>query len=257
MTITKLFLTVSFSVFSLSTASMVLIAPNQQRHQQQVEEAAGTSTSTVEEVAVVTEAYATSNTVCTSDEIRSTHPTLCRMLTRLEQDPEELSKDITQWARLNGLLVGEDLVSTTSVVGFSSKSYDQQPMATSSSTTFSSQLPVVFAHGMGDSCFNDGMIHITNHTSLLLGGVYTTCIPTGDTQAEDTSNGYFLNMDASVDVFASKVAVDPHLQDGFHAIGFSQGNNVIRGYITRFVTTRTAWYCLTRRQKRCPLYSVH
>ena len=28
------------------------------------------------------------------------------------------------------------------------------------------------------------------------------CIPTGDTRIEDTINGFFLNMDASVDVFA-------------------------------------------------------
>jgi palmitoyl-protein thioesterase len=43
-------------------------------------------------------------------------------------------------------------------------------------------------------------------------------------------------MDASVDVFASKVAADPYLQNGFHAIGLSQGNNVIRGYIARYNT---------------------
>ena len=61
--------------------------------------------------------------------------------------------------------------------------------------------------------------------------VYVTCIGTGETQAEDTKNGYFLNMDKSVDVFATKISKDPMLQQGFHAVGFSQGNNIIRGYI--------------------------
>ena len=88
---------------------------------------------------------------------------------------------------------------------------------------------------MGDSCFNSGMINIGKHTSSLLSdddeNVYVTCIGTGDTQAEDTKNGYFLNMDKSVDVFATKISKDPMLQNGFHAIGFSQGNNIIRGYI--------------------------
>jgi palmitoyl-protein thioesterase len=41
-------------------------------------------------------------------------------------------------------------------------------------------------------------------------------------------------MDASVDVFAESVRRDPKLANGFHAIGFSQGNNVIRGYIARY-----------------------
>ena len=40
-------------------------------------------------------------------------------------------------------------------------------------------------------------------------------------------------MDASVEVFAAGVRADPNLLDGFHAIGFSQGNNVIRGYIAK------------------------
>lgn len=41
-------------------------------------------------------------------------------------------------------------------------------------------------------------------------------------------------MDANVDIFAESVRADPKLANGFHAIGFSQGNNVIRGYIARY-----------------------
>jgi palmitoyl-protein thioesterase len=87
---------------------------------------------------------------------------------------------------------------------------------------------------MGDSCFNDGMQGIVKQTSDMLNGVYVVCIPTGKTRHEDTTNGYFLNMDASVDIFATAIQEDPQLQNGFHAIGFSQGNNVIRGYISRY-----------------------
>jgi palmitoyl-protein thioesterase len=89
---------------------------------------------------------------------------------------------------------------------------------------------------MGDSCFNSGMQYVTKVISKWLGDVYTVCIPTGSTQQEDTKNGYFLNMDASVDVFQSAIALDPALSKGFHAIGFSQGNNVIRGYIAKHNT---------------------
>ncbi|KAL3921187.1 MAG: hypothetical protein SGILL_002878 [Bacillariaceae sp.] len=155
------------------------------------------------------------------------HQILCLMLDDLAENPQALAEEFTEFARFHKLLVGDGW---------------QFPVHTPEKKTFPSQaqgqaqLPVVFAHGMGDSCFNSGMIHIGNHTSSLLENVYVTCIPTGDTQSEDTTNGYFMSMDASVDVFASKIAQDPKLQNGFHAIGFSQGNNVIRGYIARYNT---------------------
>jgi palmitoyl-protein thioesterase len=118
-----------------------------------------------------------------------------------------------------------------------------EPRQLFSSSPPHSDLPVVLAHGMGDSCFNSGMQHVTatvaqwlsegNGNSSSSSAVYTVCIPTGATRGEDTKNGYFLSMDASVDAFATAVASDPKLQRGFHALGFSQGNNVIRGYIAQ------------------------
>ena len=94
-------------------------------------------------------------------------------------------------------------------------------------------LPIVVAHGMGDSCFNPGMESITKASGVQL-GVYSVCIPTGDNQMSDTINGFLLSMDKSVDVFAAKVRADPKLAKGFNAYGLSQGNNVIRGYITKY-----------------------
>ncbi|KAH8056190.1 palmitoyl-(protein) hydrolase [Aureococcus anophagefferens] len=41
-------------------------------------------------------------------------------------------------------------------------------------------------------------------------------------------------MDKSVDFFAAKIRADPKLAGGFNAFGFSQGNNVIRGYIIKY-----------------------
>jgi hypothetical protein len=131
----------------------------------------------------------TYNSLCISDEIQSTNPVLCRMLTRLEKEPEKLSEDITAWAKRHGLLVGENLFVGNNVKSVSSsfsvpaERGDGQDDLT---VNTGPQLPVVFAHGMGDSCFNSGMIHITNHTSSLLGNVYATCIAIGDNQAEDT-----------------------------------------------------------------------
>ena len=162
-----------------------------------------------------------------SELLYATHPALCEMLDRLEEDPEGLASEMTEEARRRNALVGDDLEPSGGLL-------ERAPFLLDDDDD--DQLPVVFAHGMGDSCFNSGMINIGTHTSDLLGGAYVVCVPTGDTQAEDTTNGYFMNMDKSVDVFASKIAKDPKLRNGFHAVGFSQGNNVIRGYISRYNT---------------------
>jgi palmitoyl-protein thioesterase len=166
--------------------------------------------------------------ICT-DEERQHHPLLCHMMQRAEDDTDAFVQDVQSFASQHGLLVGEHWVDSTPRIGVAAKRRRLGGQE-------SAQLPVVLAHGMGDSCFNDGMQHITQRVSELLGGVYTVCIPTGQSQAEDTKSGYFLNMDASVDVLAASIAADPQLQGGFHAIGFSQGNNVVRGYISRYNT---------------------
>jgi len=95
------------------------------------------------------------------------------------------------------------------------------------------ELPIVAAHGMGDSCFNSGMKSITADLAKHL-GVYGVCVPTGDNFLSDTINGFLMNMDKSVDVFAKKIQADPNLKGGFNAIGFSQGNSLIRGYIQKY-----------------------
>lgn len=97
----------------------------------------------------------------------------------------------------------------------------------------SDSLPLVFLHGMGDSCFNTGMKSITEESGEYL-GVYSTCIPTGDDKREDTLNGFFMDMDTSVDVFAEKVRADAQLAGGFNCVGLSQGNNICRGYIQKY-----------------------
>ena len=105
--------------------------------------------------------------------------------------------------------------------------------ATAASTTRDYSLPTVFAHGMGDSCFNPGMESITKAVGNFT-GTYSICIPTGATQGKDTSNGFFMTMDTNVDVWADAIAKNPALKNGFNAVGFSQGNSVVRGYIQKY-----------------------
>merc|ERR1711870_6865 len=83
------------------------------------------------------------------------------------------------------------------------------------------------------SCFNDGMKQITDKTGEHLGS-YSVCIPTGDDLNSDTNNGFFMTMNKNVEVFAEAIKKDPKLAGGFNAVGFSQGNSIIRGYIHRY-----------------------
>ena len=96
-----------------------------------------------------------------------------------------------------------------------------------------SALPTVMGHGMGDSCFNEGMKEITADVGKHIGS-YSVCVPTGDNWLQDTLNGFLLNMDKSVTVFANKIKADDNLKNGFNAIGFSQGNSLIRGYYQKY-----------------------
>ena len=165
---------------------------------------------------------------------RKDHPMLCRMLDHAENDLDGLAAELHNWARSHGLLV--ELPGYVASPDTQIQVTDDYVAASSRRRRLNSvdqQLPVVLTHGMGDSCFNEGMVDLTARVSEALGGVYAVCIPTGKSQSEDTSNGYLLNMDASVDVFAEAIRKDPQLQRGFHGIGLSQGNNVLRGYIAK------------------------
>eukprot|EP00929_Paragymnodinium_shiwhaense_P111116 TRINITY_DN7872_c0_g1_i1.p2 TRINITY_DN7872_c0_g1~~TRINITY_DN7872_c0_g1_i1.p2 ORF type:complete len:358 (-),score=85.77 TRINITY_DN7872_c0_g1_i1:211-1284(-) len=94
-------------------------------------------------------------------------------------------------------------------------------------------LPTVTAHGMGDSCWEPGFSSVTRGIGKKT-GTYAKCIPTAGNIITDTIDGFVKNMDASLDYFAAKIKADPKLAGGFNAIGFSQGNSLIRGYIQKY-----------------------
>lgn len=94
--------------------------------------------------------------------------------------------------------------------------------------------PVVLMHGMGDAAANPGMQSIRRAISGKLNGAYVKNIAIGQSAAEDTKNGFFMNLDDQVEYFARVVRSDSALREGFNAMGFSQGNLIIRGYIERY-----------------------
>ncbi len=190
--------------------------------------------------------------ICSSEEAAE-HPHHCHLMTLAANEPEYLSMELHAFAKHLGLVIGpqlqqvrvhlDDKVESESGVSESVSAVMRHlraggakkhiGKASSATSATSSARPTVLAHGMGDSCFNDGMQTITSHVADLTSN-YATCIPTGDTLHDDTINGYFMSMDDNIDEFAKRIKADDTLSNGFSAIGFSQGNNVIRGYIAKY-----------------------
>jgi palmitoyl-protein thioesterase len=65
-------------------------------------------------------------------------------------------------------------------------------------------------------------------------GAYAACVGGADSQEMDTVNGFFENMTYLVDYFAAQVRKDARLAGGFDAVGLSQGNLIIRGYVEMY-----------------------
>jgi len=90
-------------------------------------------------------------------------------------------------------------------------------------------------HGMGDFAKNpSGMVPLAVEISLYLGGAYVLNVQIGESIAADILNGFIMNLDDQVDYFAKIVQSDSKLSRGFNAVGYSQGNLIIRGYVERY-----------------------
>lgn len=94
--------------------------------------------------------------------------------------------------------------------------------------------PIVLWHGMGDTCciaFSLGAfkIFLQNH----IPGVYVHSLRIGNSTVEDLENGYFMNPNKQIEYVCKKLSLDPNLQNGFNAIGFSQGSQFLRAVIQR------------------------
>ncbi|CAG2212260.1 palmitoyl-protein thioesterase 1-like [Mytilus galloprovincialis] len=96
------------------------------------------------------------------------------------------------------------------------------------------QTPVVLWHGMGDSCCNPlSMGSIKGLIEKQVSKVYVKSLEIGDNIEEDTVNGFFLNCNTQISMVCEMLAKDPKLQNGYNAIGFSQGGQFLRAVAQR------------------------
>jgi len=89
--------------------------------------------------------------------------------------------------------------------------------------------PAVIVHGMGDSGTNPGMKSICATVPKKYPGTFVLCSTTADGM-----KSIFTKMPDQVSQFAAEVRSHPELANGFNAVGLSQGNTVLEGYIALY-----------------------
>ncbi|CAO2588870.1 Palmitoyl-protein thioesterase 1 [Lemmus lemmus] len=88
--------------------------------------------------------------------------------------------------------------------------------------------PLVIWHGMGDSCCNPiSMGAIKKMVEKELPGIYVLSLEIGKNMMEDVENSFFLNVNSQVTIVCQILEKDPRLQQGYNAMGFSQGGQFL------------------------------
>lgn len=95
-------------------------------------------------------------------------------------------------------------------------------------------IPVVIWHGMGDSCCNPlSMGRIKSMIEKDIPGIYVRSLMIGSNIIEDMENGFLMNVNKQIDMVCKKLASDEKLQNGYNALGFSQGGQFLRAVAQR------------------------
>lgn len=95
------------------------------------------------------------------------------------------------------------------------------------------KLPIVLWHGLGDTYSSEGIKEISEILNEAL-GVFVYSIYVDRNPLNDRNDGFFGNVNDQIESVANQLSNVPELQNGFNAIGFSQGGLFLRGYIERY-----------------------
>ncbi|KAK6194927.1 hypothetical protein SNE40_000457 [Patella caerulea] len=99
-------------------------------------------------------------------------------------------------------------------------------------------LPVVIWHGIGDSCCGRNMGSIKSLIEEQVQGIYVKSLEIGNSTTEDVNNGYLMNVNDQITMACKLISDDSKLQNGYNALGFSQGGQFMRGVVQRCPTPR-------------------
>jgi len=98
----------------------------------------------------------------------------------------------------------------------------------------SANLPVVLWHGMGDSCCNPlTMGGFSRMIKKNLPGTHVHSIKIKDGITSDTIAGFIGSVNEQVDIACDQIAKNSALQNGYNAVGLSQGAQFLRAVAQR------------------------
>lgn len=85
---------------------------------------------------------------------------------------------------------------------------------------------------MGDTAYGS-IKSIINFLERKFPGIYVASIQMGNNSEEDFLSSYFMNLNEQVEKACQLIKNDTNLQGGYHALGFSQGGQILRAIAQR------------------------
>ncbi|KAG0249128.1 hypothetical protein BG011_009567 [Mortierella polycephala] len=93
--------------------------------------------------------------------------------------------------------------------------------------------PVVFYHGMGDSAHSKGMLQLFASIKDIAPDIFIHSVYLAESESDDQRAGFFGNVNKQIETVCQQLKSVKELEDGFNAVGFSQGGQFLRAYIQR------------------------
>ncbi|KAK9455133.1 Alpha/Beta hydrolase protein [Dipodascopsis uninucleata] len=93
--------------------------------------------------------------------------------------------------------------------------------------------PVVMWHGLGDEYNSDGMMRMASLIEDLYPDIFIHSVYLDEDPKKDSQASFFGNLNEQIETVCEQLASIPELEDGFDALGFSQGGLFMRGYVER------------------------
>ncbi|CCL98365.1 uncharacterized protein FIBRA_00360 [Fibroporia radiculosa] len=94
--------------------------------------------------------------------------------------------------------------------------------------------PLVIWHGLGDTYGSPGILEFISLVQDVHPGIFVHSIHLDTDLKEDQRATFYGNVDEQVDLVSEQLANITELEEGFDAIGFSQGGQFLRAYVERY-----------------------
>ncbi|KAL9936068.1 hypothetical protein V8E36_004910 [Tilletia maclaganii] len=118
-------------------------------------------------------------------------------------------------------------------LGFNAHYSHPYTLLSTSSSSSPKYHPIVIWHGLGDSAFSEPMHQVRGLLEDTYPGIFVHLVHIADDVGSDQRAGIFGDVNEQIELVCHQFAQVPQLENGFDAIGFSQGGQFLRAYVER------------------------